>query len=88
MDFAITPKWFIRSGFEVFYLEIKEFTGTIYESNVAIEYIPWKHLGFGLAANVFDLDIEADGEDYPGIDFKGELNFRYSGLLLYVKMPF
>ena len=88
MDFAITPKWFIRSGFEVFYLEIKEFTGTIYESNVAIEYIPWKHLGFGLAANVFDLDIEADGEDYPGIDFKGELNFRYTGLLLYVKMPF
>ena len=88
MDFAITPKWFLRSNFEIFYVEIKEFTGTLYESNVAIEYIPWKHLGFGLAANVFDLDIEADGEDYPGIDFKGELNFRYSGLLLYVKMPF
>ena len=88
MDFAITPKWFVRSNFEVFYVEIKEFKGTLYESNVAIEYIPWKHLGFGLAANVFDLDIEADGEDYPGIDFKGELNFRYSGLLLYVKIPF
>ena len=88
MDFAITPKWFVRSNFEVFYVEIKEFKGTLYESNVAIEYIPWKHLGFGLAANVFDLDIEADGEDYPGIDFKGELGFKYSGLLLYAKMFF
>ncbi|MCJ7542723.1 MAG: outer membrane beta-barrel protein, partial [Desulfobacterales bacterium] len=83
MDFAITPKWFLRSNFEIFYVEIKEFTGTLYESNVAIEYIPWKHLGFGLAGNVFSLSIEADGEDYPGIDFKGELDFRYSGLLFY-----
>ncbi len=88
MDFAITPKWFLRSGFDIFYLEIKEFKGTIYESHVAIEYLPWKHFGFGLAANVFDLDIEADGEDYPGIDFTGELNFKYSGLLLYAKMFF
>jgi len=88
MDFAITPKWFLRSNFELFYVEIKEFKGTLYESNVAIEYIPWKHLGFGLALNVFDLDIEADGEDYPGIDFKGELSFRYTGLLLYAKIPF
>ena len=87
-DFAITPKWFLRSNFEVFYIEIKEFTGTIYESNVALEYIPWKHLGFGLAFNVFNLGIEAEGEDYPGIDFKGDIEFRYTGLLLYAKMPF
>ena len=47
-DFAITPKWFLRTGFEVFYLEINEFTGAIYESKVAVEYIPWKHLGMVL----------------------------------------
>jgi hypothetical protein len=88
MDFALTPKWFIRSNFDIFYLEIKEFTGTIYESGVAIEYIPWKHLGFGLGFNTFNFEIEADGEDYPGIDFKGEISFRYTGLLLYAKVPF
>lgn len=88
MDFAITPKWFLRSGFDVFYLEIKEFKGAIYESHAAIEYLPWKHLGFGLGFNVFNLDIEADGEDYPQIDFVGELNFKYSGLLLYAKLFF
>jgi hypothetical protein len=87
-DFAITPKWFLRSGFDVFYLEIKEFKGTIYESHAAVEYLPWKNLGFGLGYNAFNLDIEADGEDYPQIDFTGKLNFRYSGLLLYAKMFF
>jgi hypothetical protein len=87
-DFAITPKWFLRSGFEIFYLEIKQFKGTIYESKVALEYLPWEHFGFGLGFNTFNLDIEAEGEDYPGIDFKGELDFKYTGLLLYAKMFF
>lgn len=88
MDFAITPKWFLRSNFDIFYVEIQDFTGTLYESGVAIEYLPWKHLGFGLGFNTFDLSIEADGEDYPGIDFKGDMQFKYTGLLLYAKIPF
>jgi hypothetical protein len=87
-DFAITPKWFLRSSLEVFYLEIDQFKGSIYESTVALEYLPWKHLGFGLAFDTFNLHIEADGEDYPQIDFQGELNFNITGLLLYVKMFF
>jgi hypothetical protein len=88
MDFAITPKWFLRSGFDVFYLEIDQFKGRIYDSHAAIEYLPWKHVGFGLGYNLFDLSIEADGEDYPQIDFMGKLDFKYSGLLLYAKMFF
>lgn len=87
-DFAITPKWFLRSSLEVFYLEIDQFKGSIVESTVAFEYLPWKHLGFGLAFDTFNLHIEADGEDYPEIDFQGKLNFNITGLLLYVKMFF
>lgn len=45
-------------------------------------------MGFGLAFDTFNLHIEADGEDYPEIDFKGELNFNITGLLLYMKMFF
>jgi hypothetical protein len=32
-----------------------------------------------------NLGIEADREDYPGIDFKGELDFKCTGLLIYYK---
>ena len=87
-DFSITPKWFIRTGFEVLYLKIDEFTGSIYDAHASIEYLPWKHFGFGLSYNIFDLQIEADGEDYPQIDLDGELEFRYSGILLYAKLFF
>lgn len=87
-DFAITPKWFLRTSLEVFYLEIDEFKGSIYESTAALEYLPWKHVGFGLAFDTFNLHIEANGEDYPEIDFIGELNFNITGLSLYMKMFF
>lgn len=87
-DFAITTKWFIRSKLNIFYLEIDQFKGSIYESTVALEYLPWKHLGFGLAFDTFNLHIEANGEDYPEIDFRGEINFNVTGLLLYAKMFF
>jgi hypothetical protein len=69
-------------------LEIDEFKGSVLQTNAAVEYFPWKHLGFGLGYNSFNLNIEADGEDYPQIDFKGEINFRYIGLLLYTKLYF
>jgi len=87
-DFAITPKWFLRTSMELFYLEINEFKGSIYQATAALEYLPWKHVGFGLAFDTFNLHIEADGEDYPQIDFVGELNFNITGLSLYMKMFF
>ena len=36
----------------------------------------------------FRLQIEADGEDYPAVDFIGEVEFNYTGLLLYTKVYF
>jgi hypothetical protein len=87
-DFEITPKWYFRSGLQVFYLEIGEFAGSILQTNVAIEYLPWKHFGFGLGFDSLNLRVEADGDDYPGIDFQGEVNFHYTGLQLYAKLYF
>jgi len=87
-DFAITPKWIFRSGLEVFYLEIGDFAGSIIDANFAIEYLPWKHFGFGLGFDSLNVHVEADEEDYPGIDFQGEVNFHYTGLQLYAKLYF
>ena len=87
-DFALTPKWFLRMGTEIFYLEIEQFKGSIYNGKAAVEYKPWKHVGFGLGVETFRVNIEANGEDYPGIDFKGEVEFNYIGAQLYTKIFF
>ena len=87
-DVAITPKWFIRLGSELFYLEYDNFTGTLVNTFTRLEYNPWKHFGFGLGVESFRLNIEAEGEDYPNIDFKGNLEFNYTGLELYARIIF
>jgi len=87
-DFALTPKWFLRMGTEIFYLEFEQFKGAIHNSYGAVEYKPWKHVGIGLGVETMGINIEAAGEDWPGIDFKGEVEFNYIGLQLYTKIFF
>ena len=88
MDVALTPKWFLRTGSQVFYLEYDNFTGSLLEFKAAIEYNPWEHVGMGLGFDTLRVALEADGEDYPSIDFKGNVEFSYTGLQLYLRYFF
>lgn len=87
-DFALTPKLFLKQGFEVFYLEYENFKGGIVAAKLALEYNVWKNVGLGVGVDTFRLSIEAEGEDYPKIDFIGDLEYNYTGLLLYTKVYF
>jgi len=87
-DFAITPKWIIRQQIDFFYLEIGDFKGSISSFNFALEWLTWKHVGFGLGVDSLRVQIEANGSDYPGIDFRGSLEFSYVGAQLYLKAYF
>jgi hypothetical protein len=84
-DVALNPRWHLRSGFQLFYIEIGDFTGAISDLLGVVEYNPYDNLGFGLGFESFSMGVEARGSDYPGIDFEGKLDFEYVGLLFYVK---
>lgn len=43
---------------------------------------------FGLAVENFNLAVEAEGEDYPEINFKGKIEYRYFGAILYGRIYF
>jgi hypothetical protein len=42
----------------------------------------------GATVDTFSFRLEADGEDYPGIDLKGNVEFNYAGLQLYLGVCF
>ena len=85
-EFAITPKWFLKLGMELFYIEINDFTGSIFDASAAIEYNAWKHVGLGLSIVFFNANIKAENKDaWPGADFVGDINFELNGLMLYAK---
>jgi opacity protein-like surface antigen len=87
-DFAITPKWIIRQQMDVFYLEIGDFKGNISSYSAALEWLTWEHVGFGLGVDSMRVRVKANGSDYPGIDFHGDIKFSYFGAQLYLKAYF
>lgn len=88
MDVALTPQWFIRTGAQVFYVEMDDFKGSIMEFRTALEYHPWTHVGIGLGFDTLGIRLESENEDWPGIDLEGKVEFNYAGLLLYLRLFF
>ncbi|MBW2611222.1 MAG: hypothetical protein JRD49_01295 [Deltaproteobacteria bacterium] len=88
-DVLIAPKWYLRSGSQFFYIQYEGFTGSLVSFKSAIEYNPWKHVGFGLGVDSFRMQIEADGKEYvPEFDLRGNVQFGYAGVMLYGRVFF
>lgn len=88
MDVALTPKWYIRTGSQFFYIQYQNFTGSLTQLRAAVEYLPFKHFGVGLGVDTMRFNVEATRVSDPNIDFKGNVDFRYTGLQLYGKLRF
>lgn len=89
-EFQLIPKLFLNTSVDAMYLEISDFQGSLLDVNIGLEYRPWKHVGFGLGYNA--MSVHAEGEDsssdYPGVDFVGSIDVRFTGLMLYGKLSF
>ena len=83
-DFLITKKLELKESAEFLYLKIDNFSGSILDLRLALEYRAFKHFGFGMGINSNKLSVAAKGEDYPGIDFFGTVKMDYTGAFLSV----
>lgn len=86
-DIVLTPQWYLRQQSDFFYLDIDNYEGGILDIQFAVEYLPWKNVGFGLGVDYLSIFVEADGNtSVPGVDFNGKINFETTGLQLYLKL--
>ena len=88
LDVALRDDLFLKQRLDLFYLEVGQFEGGMSDALLGIEWRPWEHVGIGLAYNRFLLTVEATDEDYPGVDFVGDLDYQYNGALLYLTYAF
>ena len=88
-DFALTPKWFLRTSFDVFYISIDDYEGLLSDVQIAAEYKAWKHVGFGLGFDTMHLNVDAESDtSVPGVDAAGSFSFDYAGIYAYTKIYF
>jgi hypothetical protein len=85
-DFLITKKLELKESAELLYLKIDNFSGSILDLKLAVEYRAFKHFGFGIGINSNKLSVAAKGEDYPGVDFFGTVKMDYTGAFLSVNI--
>ena len=86
--FAVTPKIYIKQSIEVLYLKIGGLEGNINDINIRAEYNPWKHFGFGLGYNYFQMGVSSESSTKNVINFSGEIKSKYAGLMFYARYFF
>jgi len=88
-DFAITPKLFLKTYIDLFYLEFDDYKGSIINSHIALEYNVFRNVGFGVGFDHMEVDVEAHKDtDVPGVNFNGNIAFLYTGVMIYTKIYF
>jgi hypothetical protein len=85
IDYALTPKLFLKQKLDLFYVEYKDFKGRLVDASIGLEYNLWKHFGLGLAFNIFSLHVEDKGD---ATNLKGSIDLAFSGLMLYGKVMY
>ena len=61
-----SPKWVVTARLDWLDLTIEEFSGSMYDLSVGVNYQMSDHFGIGLAINAFRLDVEVEGTDWRG----------------------
>jgi hypothetical protein len=89
-EFQLIPRLFLNAGIDAMWLEISDFKGSLLDVNIGLEYRPWKYVGFGVGYNAMNVFVEGESSnsDYPGADFVGSVDVRFSGVMLYGKFTF
>jgi hypothetical protein len=88
VDVALWPKWYFRSSSQLFALDVTGFSGRLMQIRGAVEYNVAKHFALGTGLDTLSLSIDGKGAHFPGIDFEGKLDYRYTGMQVYGKYFF
>ena len=86
--FALTPELFLRQSIEILYLPFDKFQGLYVETGIALEWTPFKHLGFGLGWNSTRIRMEMQDDQFPRVEFEGKFQYDVAGVMLYTILYF
>jgi len=86
-DFKILPKLYMKQGLDILYASFDTYSGAILDINIRIEHNTWKHFGFGAGVDFFKIVVRSESSK-DNLDFIGNVEMGYTGLLVYAKYYF
>ena len=64
--YSWSPKWVVTTRLDWLDVTFDEFSGSMYDLSVGVNYQMSDHFGIGLAVNAFRLDVQIDSTDWRG----------------------
>lgn len=88
MDFALTPKFWLRQRIELLWIGTETFSGLMSDLAIAVEYEAFEHVAIGLGYNTVAMRLKMENNEFPAASFEGDFDFQFSGLQFYVNLFF
>ena len=82
-NYNITPKLQFQSRFDFFYLAVNEYTGSMFEIYLGLEYRLHQHFAMGAAYDRLTTDLSGSGDDGFNINFGYNLAYVYATVYLF-----
>jgi hypothetical protein len=82
-EYHLSERWLLRGSAEIFLFEYNEFDGSLYDVFAGIDYGFNDTAAVGLGINTVRLNVGFDGNR-----FQGDVDWAYSGAMLYLKLDF
>ena len=78
-NFSPAKKWLISARIDWISANIGDYDGTLWNTNVGVNYQAFRHVGFELSYQYFNLNLKVDDDD-----FVGGIDLTYSGPVIAV----
>lgn len=83
IDWYVTPRWTVTLSGEGMKAKVGDIDGTAWNFGLSTDYMLWRNVGVGIAANAIGADV-----DITKSDFKGNLDTRTEFVRAYVQLKF
>ena len=83
--YALSDKWRMTAGVETLRVKLDSLEGFVVDSYFNLEHDTFEHLGWGIGFNTFTLNMSVSPSDSA---LTADINYGYSGLMLYVRSYF
>jgi hypothetical protein len=82
-QYDFSDKWSLRGSAELFAFEYGDFDGSLYDVYAGLDYQLFEHMAIGVGVNSVDFNVGV-----TKTNFNGDLDWRYTGGLLFFKFDF
>ncbi len=63
---SLSPRWLLTTRLDWFSASIDDYSGSLWNAGVGINYQAWEHVGFSLSWQYFKIDVDLDKNNWHG----------------------